>query len=281
MILVADSGSTKTNWIATDNNRNFDFHTSGINPQILTNQQIADIFHEQIKHQDWFDEISHVYFYGAGCSSIEKCENVKECLIPYFPKSEIFVEHDLTAAGRALFGQGKGIACIIGTGSNSGTYNGQDIETYIPALGYILGDEGSGAHLCKMFIRDYLYGITPEKYRMEFEAATGLNKQLIFDKVYKNPSPNVFLASYASFISNHNNDTYFYNLIYNSFSEFVNYHILLYDGYQDMEIGVIGSIAFYNQEIFKDVLKKSGLQLKKIIRSPIKELTDYHIQLMF
>ena len=281
MILVADSGSTKTNWIATDKNRNFEFHTAGINPQIQTNNQIIEIFNEQIKHQNWFEEISHVYFYGAGCSTDEKCENVKECLLPHFPNSEIYVEHDLTAAGRALFGQGKGIACIIGTGSNSGTYNGRDIVDNIPALGYTLGDEGSGAHIGKMFIRDYLYEITPENFRKEFESETDLNKQLIFDNVYKNPSPNVFLASLATFVTDHNSDKYFFNLIYNSFVDFVKYHILLYAGYEEMEIGVIGSIAYYNQEIFRKVLNESNLQLKKIIQSPIKELTDYHVQLMF
>jgi glucosamine kinase len=281
MILVADSGSTKTNWIATDKRRSFEFHTEGINPQILTNQQITAIFNEQIMHQEWFNDITQVYFYGAGCSSDEKCANVKECLLPHFPKSEIFVEHDLTAAGRALFGQNKGIACIIGTGSNSGTYNGKNIDKNIPALGYILGDEGSGAYIGKKFVKEYLYGITPEKFRKEFETKTGLNKQLIFDKVYKNPSPNVFLASLGSFVTDHNSEKYFYDLIFNSFKDFVSYHILLYEGYQEMEIGVIGSIAYYNQEILKDVLKATDLQLKKIIRSPIKELTDYHVQLMF
>lgn len=280
MIIVADSGSTKTNWIATDKERTFEFHTSGINPQIQTNNQIAAIFNDQIKPQHWFDEITDVYFYGAGCSTDEKCEIVKICLQPHFPKSDIFVEHDLTAAGRALFGQGTGIACIIGTGSNSGKYNGRDIVQNIPALGYTLGDEGSGAHLGKMFIRDYLYGITPEIYRKEFETETGLYKQLIFDNVYKNPSPNVFLASIANFVTDHNCEKYFYKLIYNAFKDFTTYHILLYEGYEDMDIGVIGSIAYYNQEIFREVLIESGLQLKKIIQSPIKELTDYHVQLM-
>jgi len=232
-------------------------------------------------HQDWFDEISNVYFYGAGCSTTEKCDNVKVCLQPHFPKSEIIVEHDLTAAGRALFGQGKGIACIIGTGSNSGTYNGKDIIQNIPALGYILGDEGSGAHIGKMFIKDYLYGITPEKYRKEFESETGFHKQLIFDRVYKDTTPNVFLASISSFVTDHNSDKYFYRLIYNSFMDFVTYHILLYEGYKEMDIGVIGSIAFYNDKIFIDVLNKSGLKLKKIIQSPIKELTDYHVKLLY
>lgn len=281
MILVADSGSTKTHWIATDKQRKFEFQTVGINPQIQTNDQIIAIFSEQIKHQDWFDEISDLYFYGAGCSTDEKCENVKVCLQPHFTNSKIFVEHDLTAAGRALFGQGRGIACIIGTGSNSGTYNGKDIDRNIPALGYILGDEGSGAHIGKMFIRDYIYGITPENYIKAFESETGLYKQLIFDKVYKNPSPNVFLASIASFVTNHNKEKYFYNLIYNSFMDFVTYHILLYEGYKEMNIGVVGSIAYYNQEIFRDVLNVSGLKLKKIIQSPIKELTDYHVKLNF
>ena len=280
MILVADSGSTKTNWIGADKERTFEFHTSGINPQILTNNQIVEIFSKEIKHEDWFDEITDVYFYGAGCSIEEKCENVKNCLQPHFPKSAIFVEHDLTAAGRALFGQETGIACIIGTGSNSGKYNGKDIVQNIPALGYILGDEGSGAHIGKMFIRDYLYGITPENYRKEFESETGLYKQLIFDKVYKNPSPNVFLASIACFVTDHNCEKYFYELIYNSFKDFTTYHILLYEGYKYMDIGVIGSIAYYNQEIFREVLIESGLKLKKIIQSPIKELTEYHLQLI-
>lgn len=279
MILVADSGSTKTKWIATDNAKTYEFQTIGINPQILTNNQIIEIFNSQIKHEDWFEEISEVYFYGAGCSSNEKCEIVKNCLEPHFPGTKVFVEHDLTAAGRALFGNNTGIACIIGTGSNSGKYNGREIVQNIPALGYTLGDEGSGAHIGKMFVRDFIYGITPEKYRKEFESETGLYKQLIFDNVYKNSSPNVFLASLAHFVSKRTHDSYFYNLIYNSFKEFTTYHIQLYDGYREMEIGVIGSIAYYNQEILKNVLTDAGLVLNKIIQSPIKELTDYHVQL--
>jgi glucosamine kinase len=278
MILVADSGSTKTNWIATDGQRTFEFHTSGINPQILNNNQISAIFNEQIKQENWFTEITDVFFYGAGCSNTEKCENVRLCLQPHFPGTNILVEHDMTAAGRALFNTEKGIACIIGTGSNSGIYDGRDIIQNIPALGYALGDEGSGAHLGKMFVRDYLYGITPDMYRKEFESETGLYKQLIFDNVYKNPSPNVFLASFANFITEHNCDKYFYNLIYSSFSEFVKYHIILYEGYSNLDIGVIGSIAYYNQEILRDVLASHDLELKRIIKSPVKELTDYHLQ---
>jgi N-acetylglucosamine kinase-like BadF-type ATPase len=281
MILVADSGSTKTNWIATNGKIAHEFRTSGINPQIQSNHEISAIFNDQIIKEDWFSEISHVYFYGAGCSSEEKCENVKQCLKPHFENSVIFVDHDLTAAGRSLFGQSTGIACIIGTGSNSGLYNGKDIEQNIPALGYILGDEGSGAHLGKMLVRDYIYGIISDKYRIEFEKQTGLNKQLIFDKVYKNPSPNVFLASLAGFVCDRKSDEYFYNLIYRSFTEFVNYHILLYEKFNAYDIGVIGSIAYYNQEIFQKILEEKGLKLKKVIKSPIKELTDYHVKLIF
>ena len=281
MILVADSGATKTHWIATDTKRTYEFHTAGINPQILTNTEISAIFNKQIIRQDWVKDITHVFFYGAGCSNPEKCESVKLCLIPHFPTSEISVEHDLTAAGRALFGQQRGIACIIGTGSNSGLYDGYDIAQNIPALGWALGDEGSGAHIGKLFIRDFLYGITPENYRLEFENETGLYKQLIFDKVYKNPSPNVFLASLANYITDRNCDKYFYGIIHHSFSEFVKYHILLYDDHYNLEIGVIGSIAYFNQEIFRDVLREHNLKLAKIIQSPIHELTDYHVRLMY
>jgi N-acetylglucosamine kinase-like BadF-type ATPase len=278
MFIVADSGSTKTNWLVIEDEVVDEFTSSGINPHIQTEQEIRACFKEELTGKISQLTLDNIYFYGAGCSNDHNCNKVKVALEDVV-KSSISVEHDLTAAGRALFLDQKGIACILGTGSNSGVYDGRDIVENIPALGYALGDEGSGAHFGKLFIRDLMYGICPKTYASEFFEEFKLDKVGILYAVYQTPRPNVFLARVGSFVSTRSCDQYFYNLISNSFDEFIKYHIVPYQKDQEYLIGVVGSIAYYNKEILMEVARNNNIQFMLIIQSPVHRLGEYHLKI--
>jgi N-acetylglucosamine kinase-like BadF-type ATPase len=281
MILIADSGSTKTSWMIIDKTHRRLTITSGINPQLLNEDQIMDIIIEELIPGLEQDIPYKIYFYGAGCSSDKNIIKVSSCLLKYFPESDILIGNDLTGAARALFKQEKGIACIIGTGSNSGVYDGRNIIKNIPALGYILGDEGGGAYIGKLFIRDFLYGICPEKILKDFRDKFNYTKQSVLDKVYQQSRANVFLASIADYVSQNHQDEYCYNLIYTAFNDFFNFHLLNYPELVDHQIGVVGSIGFINQAIFTEVVASYGYKISGFLKSPIEDLAEYHVNLMW
>jgi N-acetylglucosamine kinase-like BadF-type ATPase len=280
MQIIAESGSTKTYWKGTQGGKAIlTFTTSGLNPYIQTREEINEILKSEVVPHIGNHIVKAIFFYGAGCSNEENNSLMYSCLKNFFHQAQIDVEHDLLGAARGLWGNNKGIVCILGTGSNSCIYENGEIKEGIPALGYILGDEGSGAYMGKRLVRDYLYLQMPqdlsEKLRMEY----ALDKDKILNKVYKQHNPNRWLASFSVFIRENFNFEYCQELVRSGFQDFFHGHVDKYRNYSDLPLGAVGSIAFLYKDLLADVANENGFHLAKVIRSPLDELVLYHKQL--
>lgn len=277
MKLIADSGATKTDWcIGKDKENTRIIQTQGINPFHQSAEHIYKVLTEELLPQlKDAESITHIHFYGAGCTP-EKSIIVKEKLQSLFPDATIDVQSDLLGAARSLCGKEKGIACILGTGSNSCLYDGEKIIANVSPLGYILGDEGSGAVLGKRLASDCLKHQLPESICRQFLEYTGLTLAQIIDKVYRQPQANRFLASLTPFLSAHREDPEIHALLVGCFSEFFQRNVMQYNE-QDAEVHFTGSIAWYFQEEVKVTARILGIRTGKFIKSPIHGLIDYHL----
>lgn len=272
MRLIADSGSTKTDWCI---HHTTIVHTQGINPFHQSDEVIQHILSDelfpQLPPQKTIDEI---HFYGAGCTP-EKSLIVKKALKELFPQAMIEVESDLLGAARALCGKEEGIACILGTGSNSCLYDGDQIISNVSPLGYILGDEGSGAVLGKRLASDCLKHQLPEPICQAFLQETKLTPANIIEKVYRQPQVNRFLASLTPFLSAHREVPQIHSLLISSFLDFFQRNVLQYKRH-DISVHFTGSIAWHFQEEVKEAAHSLDIQTGKFIQSPIVELQKYH-----
>ena len=274
MILIAESGSTKTDWILLGSKGVIKRQqTLGINPYHQNKSSIVNI----ISSLNQFDSISKIFFYGAGCAVDEKKQIIKDSLLEIFPDTNCEINSDILAAARSVCGIEKGIACIIGTGSNSCLYNGKDIEHNVPPLGYILGDEGSGAVMGKKLIADILKNLAPAEIKNAFYKKYELDYGEIINKVYKEEAPSRFLAQFTVFLSENIDSPYVSQLVKNSFREFFERNIKQYDNHNSLPIHFIGSIAFYFKNELQIVAKETGLSLGKIQQSPLEGLIQYHL----
>lgn len=276
MILIADSGSSKTDWRVIHPNEDISqFRTVGFNPYYQTQEDMeAGLNTPHILELN--PNINEVYFYGAGCTSEKNKAAVRKSINSIFKDAEVFVDHDLMASARATCGHQPGIACILGTGSNSGDYDGEKITSSRPSPGYLLGDEGGGAYIGKRFLQDFIYADMPNHIREMVVKEFNLTIYEIQENVYQKPFPNRYMAGFSRFISNHKSDPYCYQLLYDGFKDFFHRHVMRYENYQKKPVNFVGSIAFYNN----DVLRKAGadfdIQIKTILESPIAGLTLYH-----
>ena len=279
MLLIADSGSTKTSWRLVDENKKIShFLTDGLNPFFKSQGEIVEeIKTDLIPHFPKGTNVTQVYFYGAGCSSENKCATIKEAFAQCFPDATATVHHDILAAARATCARSEGIVCILGTGSNSCLYNGSTIVNVIGGLGYILGDEGSGTHLGKSLIEAYLNKELPEKLRKEFDDTYHLTKDEIDKRVYEKPQANRFLASFSRFIGEHKTDPYLARMIENCLDSFIEKYVCRYPGYTKKQVHFVGSIADYYTDILRVVAKKRNITIGKILPYPIEELTLFHL----
>lgn len=279
MILIADSGATKTDWCFGKDKENAQIiQTQGINPFHQSTEHIDKVLKEELLPQlGSAASISHIHFYGAGCTP-EKSLIVKEALQALFTQAEIQVESDLLGAARSLCGREHGIACILGTGSNSCEYDGEKITANVSPLGYILGDEGSGAALGKRLAGDCLKRQLPEHICRAFLEETKLTPAEIIDKVYRQPQANRFLASLTPFLSRHKEETEIHNLLVGCFCDFFQRNVMQYN-YQYAKVHFTGSIAWYFQEEVREAAEKLNIQTGKFIKSPIHGLIAYHFEL--
>jgi len=278
MILIADSGSTKTSWVLAEKGKKvLDFETSGFNPYIQSKEFISNTIGEEISPRVKDLDIGSVYFYGAGCSTDSNKKIMFDSFKTCFTNSYIEIEHDLLAAARALWFDGDGIVAILGTGSNSCLYKGGKITDTVPSLGFILGDEGSGAYMGKILIRDYLYNKMPERIKKVFYEKYGLNTTAILDNIYKKENPNRWLSSFAFFISCHIHEDYCRGIAMKGLKDFFDAHLIQYPGYQNIPMGVVGSIGFFFMDCLEIVSHEYGFNMKKVIKSPIEELVRYHL----
>jgi N-acetylglucosamine kinase-like BadF-type ATPase len=276
MILIADSGSTKTHWCVADCQFvEREIFTKGINPFYQTEVEISDEIEFGLLPELDEIQVDAIYFYGAGCSFREKKELVRLALAAHFTDAIIEIESDLLGAARALFQQDKGIACILGTGSNSCLYNGIEIVQNVSPLGFILGDEGSGAVLGKHLIADCLKNQLPERLSNQLLDEYDLTPSLILDNVYKKPFPNRFLAKFTPFILEHIEEPTIFNLIYDSFDAFFIRNVMQYP-LENMKVGFVGSVAYYFRDTLEIVASERGIVISEIVQSPMEGLVKYH-----
>jgi len=275
MLLIADSGSTKVDWRAIHKDGSVqEITTAGINPYFQTNEQITYEL-EQHLLPAVSAEVNEIHFYGAGVSSPEKILVLQNCFKEVFPKAVSFAYTDLLAAARALCGHKPGIAGILGTGANSCYYDGKDIADNVPACGFILGDEGSGAVLGKKLISDYLKRQLPAEISESFTQKYGLNYNSIVERVYRQPFPNRFLATFSVFLNENRANPYIYKLLRSGLEEFFTRNILQYD-YKKYPVNLVGSVAFHYSDIINDIASQYGIKIGIILKSPIDGLVDYH-----
>ena len=221
-------------------------------------------------------DVSKIFYYGTGCSSDKNRQLIRNVFEKFYSDAHIEVWHDLLAAARALCGRDEGIACILGTGSNSCYYDGKNIVENVTSLGYILGDEGSGAYFGKRIIGDYLRKDLPEQLWDQFKKRFPFDKDEILDRVYNQEMPSRFLGSFTHFIFQHLREPYCYNMVYSGFEEFFNKNILKYDRVSELPVHFTGSVAFYFSNVLRQVASDKGIHVKNIIETPIAGLALYH-----
>jgi N-acetylglucosamine kinase-like BadF-type ATPase len=273
--LIADSGATKTDWCLIKGNEILKHYSGkGISPVFQTEDQISNEIHNNVfpEFKEW--NISKIHFYGSGCIA-ENIPIVKNAIFKIFPIETIEVYSDLIAAAHSLCGHKPGIACILGTGSNSCEWDGNRIINQISPLGFILGDEGSGAYIGKKLIGDALKNqLTPglkELLLDEYE----LTPSIIIDKVYRQPFPSRFLASLSPFISKHLDDESIRQIVINSFNDFFKRNIMQYN-FSEKSVNFVGSIAWYYSDILKETAQLNGIITGKILKSPMIGLIEYY-----
>lgn len=278
MILLADGGSTKVDWCLVDKGQLIkQVFTKGANPFFRSREDISEDIKTTLLPQLKGAVIDRVFFYGAGCAFPDKNEVIRAAIADHIRTSSIEVGSDLLAAARALCGKSKGIACIIGTGSNSCFYDGQKIAENVSPLGYILGDEGSGAVLGRLFLGSCLKNQLTEGLKEKFLNQFELTPALILEKVYKEPMPNRFLASLSPFLKENIEDKTIYALVYNAFKDFFVKNVMQYD-YKNNAVHFTGSLSYYYQDVLRCVAADLEVQIGTIVQLPMEGLIRYHFQ---
>ena len=275
MKLIAESGSTRTEWaLVEDNHLVQRVLTEGLNPFFQTRREISRSVRLGLPESFFKKKLDQVYYYGAGCSSYEKKNILGASLVAQF-KTPIQVESDLLAAARGLFKCEAGIACILGTGSNSCFYDGKIIVKNVKAAGYILGDEGSGAVLGKLFLADLLKGLAPKELANEFHEKFRISVNDVMESVYNLPFPNRFLGTIAYFLGDYMDNEYVYNLLTNNLRSFFNRNVCQYD-YINYPIRFVGSLAYAYPDILQEVAQEFGVEIDVIEETPMNGLIEFH-----
>ena len=278
MILIADCGSTKTDWCVTENKKVVrQVFTCGMNAVMLTEEEMrARIAGELVPEiGDLKDKIEAVYFYGAGCIAPDVCANVANAIRENIPAPVIEVHTDLLAAARALCGHKPGIACIMGTGSNSCYYDGKQIVKNVRSLGFVLGDEGSASYIGKRFVSDCLKDIAPEQLRNSFYEYINKTPDEIMTSIYENTLPGNMLSVYSRFLMDKLEMDYVYDIVYSSINDFFTRNVAQYN-YRDLNVCFVGSNACAYSGVLNEVAKKFGINIRKILPSSVPGLVHYH-----
>lgn len=277
MKLIIDCGSTKADWVILDGNKmHVSFQTEGFNPNYTDRETISNIISNNIVYKTYIQNITEIYFYGSGCGNEINCNLIKEIFSLIFISAEIMVSNDMMAACHAVLGNNEGIACILGTGSNSCFYDGKVITDKAKSLGYILGDEGSGSYIGKVLIRDYFYDKMPADLSVKFEGKYQISLNTLIDNVYHKNLASKYLADFSRFAFENKEHDYVKDTLSRCFDEFIECFVLRYSNNESYEIGFVGSIAYYFKDILNESLENHGLRLGKVIKNPIEGLIKYH-----
>lgn len=276
--LIADSGSTKCEWCVVSPRKKSSYFTQGMSPYFLTPEQMEGVVRNELLPQLKKVELEAVYFYGTGTKDPDNAKKVKKLLQTIFNPAQVTVNHDLTGAARALCGQEKGIACILGTGSNSCSYDGNKILKNSPGTGFILGDEGSGAYLGKKLVQHYLYDILDKELKVKFETKYGAGASKILENVYHRPLPNRYLAAFSWFLSENRDHYMIENIIEDGLNDFFAIHVSSYTKSLQYPVHFTGSIAYYFKDVVENLCIDYGLTLGSILKTPMEGLIKYHKQ---
>jgi N-acetylglucosamine kinase-like BadF-type ATPase len=277
MQLIADSGSSKTDWrFLKDDNTIEQLKTSGINPYLISNKQLLESLTRDFKDQS-IHNLQEINFYGAGCGQEKNKEKIKSVFSDFFKCEHIFVEDDMLAAARASCGNKEGIICILGTGANACHYNGRNITESMISLGYALGDEGSGAYIGRITLKAFLENEMPDhllkKFSLEFPNVT---LEYSLEQIYQKPYPNRFFAHFFQFALMHQKEKFFFEMIIDAFQLFLKKSVLKFEKHQDLPIHFVGGVAFHANSIMRMVLTKNNLTAGNFMENPIAGLTLYH-----
>jgi glucosamine kinase len=276
MVIIADCGSTKCDWLLLHGGRNQQLeNTVGFSPFFHTSEEIEAILREQLLPKLKADSVEEIYFYGTGVHDEHRAEIVAIALRKCFPNSVAEVEHDLLAAARATCGHSAGICCILGTGSNSCYYDGKKIIDNVPSLGWLLGDEGSGTHLGKALLRAYFYRELPADLNAAFDETFPEGPHAIKDRAYEKGA-NAYLATFTKFLGENIRHPLVENMVSACLGEFLDRHVCKYNGHQQVPVHFVGSIAHHFQDILLKCMEQRRLKLGVIIRKPIYPLADFH-----
>ncbi len=276
MKLICDAGASKAEWCLLNGKKKTSIVTQGISPYFLNTAQIVELLKNELLKKLKKNVPAEIYYYGTGCSNPANVKIVKLALKELFPKAHIEVNHDLMGAARSLCGRQKGIACILGTGSNSCYYDGKKIVKNSPGLGYVLGDEGSGAYLGRKVLQYYLYNTFDEELRARFDAKYVTTPNEILDNVYKKPLANRYLASFAIFLAENRGHYMIENIIEDGLNDFFFNHVYKYRESWTMPINFVGSVAFGFKDVLKDLCSTYELTLGKVLQKPMPGLIEYH-----
>lgn len=274
-MLIADSGATKTEWYFVQNDVSQTIFTEGLNPYYHTIDSIKKVVEQEVA-PELNKSVGELFFYGAGCDGEEKINIVREALGATFTTSDIHVFHDLLGAARACFLREAGIACILGTGSNSCLYDGSEIIEHIPSLAFILGDEGSAGYFGKKLINKYFRFEIPDDLKADLENNYNMSLDHIISGLYDGEQKSRFIASYGSFLGEHAEHPFIKEMLWEGFESFISRIILNYTNARDYEVRFIGSVAFSHQEMIKEILEKYDLSPGRFIRNPIEQLVKFH-----
>lgn len=283
MILIGESGSTKCDWVVLNNTTGEEvdtFTTMGFNPYFHSAEFVFQQLGENDVATEWQHIITKVFFYGAGCSTTPLKAIIKRGLTTFFQKADVLVDHDLNAAAYATYDGAPEVVCILGTGSNSCFFDGTDVSEEVPALAYVLGDEGSASWLGKKLLAAFLYKKLPADLHQDFVATYGIGKDDIITAVYNKPHANVYLASFSRFVGKHAQHPFFRALVRQGFEEFTDVHIACFHQAvaRTAKVNFVGSVAYHFQDILEEVLAAKGFIFGRVIAKPAQALVQYHIQ---
>lgn len=275
MILVADSGSSKTDWMAYSPIQPLSFHTQGINPYFVNAHDVVRILSRNRELSAIAAEVKEVYFFGSGCSTPDKHEIISNGLSAFFTNAFISVDHDLIGSAYATCGDKKGLTCILGTGSNISYFDGVNVHKGKHGLGYVLGDEGSGTFFGRKILTSYLYNTMPAELSELFAQTFEVSKDIVINNIYQKPFPNSYLATFSRFMIAHKAHPFIQQILKEGFQEFIDTNVKDYKSYKTLECNFVGSIAYYYRDELRAVFAENQLKVGKILQKPIEGIYDY------
>ena len=278
MIAIVDGGSTKCDWVILADNGEFLFQTrtDGFNPNIIEVDKIAGELQDNAALADIKSSIKHVFFYGSGCGVPENRKKVEQALKQFFTEAQFAVHEDLTAAAYSAYNGKPAIVCILGTGSNSCYFDGKEVRTELPSLGYLIGDDGSGCALGKAVVKNYFMKKMPADLHQIFTETYHLHIEDLIKNMYHNPRANAYLADFSKFILDHKEHPFLQHLVFEELKNYFDYQVIPYEQSKSCEINFIGSIAYYYEDILRAAAAEFHLNIGTIVQKPIERLVEYH-----